>query len=415
MASSKAEVEIDDQEAPAHNLEADENTAELEQLMQTEAIGSTMYNKSWVLRTVLAVREKPETAMEELESLSDMSRDPEVAKFMASEAGAHTMLLTMLLDKPSFRCQEFALVILANLLREDFENLRHDPNLVLIPTKLVIDASEADDDNGKANNKGHEFTMLLVAFCQFLSVYMDMSSDDEPSTTCVNLIRDEKVAQKLCILVASTTNPDLLAKASRLILNIVDLGSAIEVEEGNEDEEEQQNEQLISAYLSPSALLCLHEGLKQSLDFQDCKTSYVIIETMATLCDTATDELPMENEQIVAIFEAVQKFMHENNEQDLDLRSVSACSRLCKKLWTKQYHEGTFDTISKFVLDNDNDNKTKDNDDEAQHAAIKSILQCLKHCLGVHSETLLANQDDQLKSETLGQIVKLLVSVDQNG
>merc|ERR1712086_249429 len=75
-----------------HNIEANEETKDLEKYYIQDAIGSTLFSKSWLLSTLsnLNTENSESTSKEEedLESISEMSCDDQIAKYLGTEANA---------------------------------------------------------------------------------------------------------------------------------------------------------------------------------------------------------------------------------------------------------------------------------------------------------------------------------------
>ena len=66
-------------------FQANEETKDLEKIYIQDAIGSTLFSKSWLLSTLSNLDANSE---EDLESISEMSCDDQVAKFL----GKHNVL-----------------------------------------------------------------------------------------------------------------------------------------------------------------------------------------------------------------------------------------------------------------------------------------------------------------------------------
>merc|ERR1740129_710832 len=215
-----------------HNIEANEETKDLEKYYIEDAIGSTLFSKSWLLSTLSNLnKENSESTSkeeEDLESISEMSCDVQIAKYLGTEANAQFKLLSLLLPQcqSSFRIQELALVILSNILRYGFDVFRYE--------STCLD--------------------ILVSLFQYLTIFNDFLAESDDFDEEKDLINHnfELLPQVLTIM-ASTLNEDVLAKTARYLFSVLELAS-----------ETSDPMAKIGQLLSPQALGYLNEALKQS-------------------------------------------------------------------------------------------------------------------------------------------------------
>ncbi len=225
------------------NPESTEDTKEMEEMYAQDAIGSTMFSKSWLLSALENLDDN-----DKLESVSDMSCSDDVAKFLVLHS-AHFKLLSLILPQngKSSRVQELSLVILSNMLRVDFAALQSEAACLQIPVNVLLSHDHLQQ------------VQVLSSLAQYLTIYADAVSKSLASEDLEDISQDDfaclfDTIAPVTILMASTLNGDLLSKLSRLLFSIVDLAS-------DQIEAEAKLEFLASA----PALGALHESLKQAL------------------------------------------------------------------------------------------------------------------------------------------------------
>merc|ERR1712141_780658 len=128
------------------------------------------------------------------------------------------------------------------------------------------------------------------------------------------------------MMMASTLDSDLLGKSSRYLFSIVDLASLL-----------QEPQSHIGMFLnSPQPLGLMNEALKQSLEFQDSKSSFVIIETISNVFDFLEEETVLEKEHSDQLCETLLNHLKTQDELELELElsSVTSCAKICSRLWT---------------------------------------------------------------------------------
>ena len=355
-------------------------------LFVTGAIGSTCFSKVWVLNTIQSIKENPNDHKEDLESLSEMSTDDEVASFLCSEKSQFPLLSAFL--NSNFRCQEFILVILSNMLRQDFSSFQADLISLKIPIGVLVNDLSTDPD----------YVQVLVVLFQYLTIYNDnliLNITDEDKLE-EQLEYHFELAQKVVMIMASTLNEDLLKKSSRCLFSILDLASEVK-----------DPLKKIGHLLSPPALGCLNEALSQALKMNDDKTAFVIVEILASLFDHIEDDQVhlLDLEHANQLLNTINVHL---NEESTDLESVKSSAKICVVLWTSACHLESFESIAKVYLQSrgkDEDESDQENEHELKMEVIK---QCLKHFLTVHSGTLLEDQN-LLSKPVIRDIVAVLL------
>ena len=125
-----------------------------------QANGSTLFSKSRLLNTLSNLDINSE---DDVESISKMSCNDQVAKSLGHEANTQFKLLSLLLPQceSPFRIQELALVILSNILRHGFDILRYESTCVDIPLSILNQEVSHHPD----------FLQVLVSLFQVSYIY----------------------------------------------------------------------------------------------------------------------------------------------------------------------------------------------------------------------------------------------------
>jgi len=372
-----------------HNIEANEETKDLEKYYIQDAIGSTLFSKSWLLSTLsnLNTENSESTSKEEedLESISEMSCDDQIAKYLGTEANAQFKLLSLLLPQcqSSFRIQELALVILSNILRYGFDVFRYESTCLDIPLSIL---------NNQEFSHHPDFIQVLVSLFQYLTIFNDFLAESDDFDEEKDFINHnfELLPQVLTIM-ASTLNEDVLAKTARYLFSVLELAS-----------ETSDPMAKIGQLLSPQALGYLNEALKQSLDNRDDKTSFIIVELCAALFDFIDNsEDILESDQSHQFCDTINR--HLSCENPPELTSVKSCAKICSILWTNACHVDSFEQISRHYL-------AENHCQEGQEVILDVIKKCLKYFLTLHSNALLSSSE-VLNSPIINEIVQLLATV----
>lgn len=306
-----------------------------------------------------------------------MSTDDEVASFLCTEKIQFSLFSAFL--KANFRGQEFILVILSNMLRQDFPSFKTDKISLEIPIGVLDTDLSADSD----------YVQVLVVLFQYLTIYndnliIDVNEDEDHD----QLEHHFKLAQKVVLIMASTLNEDLLKKSSRYLFSILDLASEV-----------QDPLEKIGHLLSPPALGCLNEALNQALKSNDDKTAFVIIEILAALFDHMDHDQVhlLDQEHADQLLDTINLHL---NEESTDLESVKSCAKVSVVLWTSTCHIDSFESIAEAYLQS---HKKAD-----KELIVEVIKQCLKHFLTVHSQKLLSDQN-LLSKPVIRDIVAVLL------
>lgn len=141
------------------NPEAEEQ--ENQQEYPQDAIGSTLFSKTWLMNTL----NNQVIDEHDLESISEMACDDEVAEFLASQ-NVHFKLLSLLLPQKqsSPRSQELALVVLTNMMRSNFQVLKHESTCLQIPLNILPMTTDVQ---------------VLLCLYQYLTIVIDQLNEED--------------------------------------------------------------------------------------------------------------------------------------------------------------------------------------------------------------------------------------------
>lgn len=192
------------------------------------------------------------------------------------------------------------------------------------------------------------------------------------------------VPQTLTIM-ASTMNPDLLAKSTRFLFSVLEASS----------------ESLMSDLNSSESLGQLNEALKQSLDFKDSRTCFILIEILSAILSSSSDPA-LDSQHCHALADTICK--HLSDDASEDMNSVQSCAKICSVLWTNACHVTSFELLATIYLKHNRGSKR----DEEMQMNLQVIQDCLRHFLTLHSSALLSSTM-HLSSPVIGEIVDLIL------
>ena len=335
-----------------------------------------------------------------MESLSEMACDDEVALFLSRDAKSQYNFLSLLIkSSSSWRIKELTLCILCNMMRMDFSSFKDEEMCISVPAAII-----SDNENFRQNSDADDLYYIpaLVAIFQYLTMFNDqlIQREEDFDEESDQFKHNFELIPNVLMMMASTLDSDLLGKSSRYLFSIVDLASLL-----------QEPQSHIGMFLnSPQPLGLMNEALKQSLDFQDSKTSFVIIETISNVFDFLEEETVLEKEHSDQLCETLLNHLKmQDGDLELELSSVTSCAKICSRLWTSTCHLQSFEQIAKIYLNARQDKPGDNNTDQDYEVMLDVIQKCLKHFINVHSQTLLSDSDI-LQSPILGQIVQMLVA-----
>ena len=331
-----------------------------------------------------------------------------MASYLGKEANAHFKLLSLLLPTKeiSFRSQEFSIVILCNILRQAFPMFRHETSTCLdIPLSIFSqDLSHHPD-----------FVQVLVSLFQYLIIWNDSLVAAEDFDEEQDIIEHNfELIPKVLVIIASTLNPDLLGKAVRYLFSVLELASETSDPYARIGKDKM---------LSVQAFGCLNEGLKQALENQDSRTSFLLLEISAASLELLSDVESEENSEIFVLdsdlghefCDTITKVLKQDEE--IDMNTIKSCAKVCCKLWASSCHLDSFELISKLYLAEKRTNSKNNADDDTTEPQLKIILEviekCLKFFLTLHSDAIL-NSPEVLQLPVINDIVGILLVSEKN-
>ena len=283
------------------------------------------------------------------------------------------------------------------MMRMDFSSFKDEEMCISVPTAIISDYSENFQQYSAENDL--YCIPALVAIFQYLTMFNDQLMQLELDEESDQFKHNFELIPNVLMLMASTLDPDLLGKSSRYLFSIVDLASVL-----------QEPLSYIGMFLnSPQPLGLMNEALKQSLEFQDSKSSFVIIETISNVFDFLEEETVLEKEHSDQLCETLLNHLKtQDGDLELELSSVTSCAKICSRLWTSTCHLQSFEQIAKIYLNNTRQDKQADNTtDQDNEVMLDVIKKCLKHFINVHSQTLMSDSDI-LQSPIIQNIVQIL-------
>lgn len=334
-------------EEECFNVESGEATYEFEEIMKSEAIGSTMYNKRWVLNAVLGIcqsQDMDDTLDADFESLVEMSVDRDVAGFLL-ESGCAEMILMQNLQSEHDRIKELALCVVMNIIHHDdiFERIVGDERYF----KVVFNSVFSDSPQ------------VLIAFFMYMKLYCDkvltfklkqesdedslgenMETSDHITDNVVaelsSILVDQNIFCRLVFILTSSPNDEVLAQTSRFVLSVLELSCEFNLDD------------FYDTYSSAEFLSALQEALKQSIN--SVPTVFVIIEVFGNI---VTEELirPNSLEVLDLIASVIENHvLLDRSSFDLScLDSVCMALKICHCSWTHVPHPRTLALFTRLV------------------------------------------------------------------
>ena len=318
------------------NVESDESTAELEELLKDDKIGSTMYNKRWVINLVLkVVGEDNERVLEDFSSLAEMTVDPDVASFLLT-SGSLDMIVNNTFHKAEI--SKLSALLLSNAVASDqvLNYVINQDNYLQIPIILLF----AESADVIINFFKYYRNILLKC----IAIYEDDDDEEEDEkdskineriSKIFKLFIQQDIYERLGYILCCSTNQELILKFGRFFLTLVELNC----EAGNEE---------MTKYSSAEFIQSAVEALKQS---SECQHSvFVLVEILGHLIneDSLNDENTAAN-LLNELEEIINNYIDINDELRLGdcLDMTSIIAKLCACGWKFIRHDNTFQQLSK--------------------------------------------------------------------
>lgn len=336
------EPDVDDEHV--FNIESCAETAELEALFRCDAIGSTLYDRRWVIKTAMELAEKREEGLtEDLEqkfgSLVEMTAvEKDVCSFLHESGCLDVFGMLLQSQSDDDRSAELALCVLANVVgssKDILEGLVHvNPGLIQVPFQTLVSV-----DSVPVLCATFKF---LKAFVIALSGLIDDSSDPSSSdlvpvfqSYLSLLFQDPGIVRRTSHLLSASTNNDLLDDMSKYLLALIELG----LEHFEEDF-------LESDYFHTNFLLGLSEALTQILSDPNC--AFRLLEALGQLCQPENVADP---ETSVRVLGVVSDFVKEYcTGPTADHSSLGMAAKICYDCWQTRAHTESWRVLRRALL-----------------------------------------------------------------
>ncbi len=223
------EDDLDEEEEDGcFNMESSEETAELESQLRSNAIGSTLYDKKWVIEAVLRVVRKldegggsfessssDEEEEDDLKCIADMTVEADVCVFL-HESGALRLLRDGVITRPDVGASgtlAAAVAVLSNAfrVREIFRELASDRQNLSALVSSVYDSVSAPVLAGA-------FSALTTMLRSYSEDAAAASGKFDPRGLVESHLCSGDFVGRLSALLSAAQNPDLLESTAAFLL-----------------------------------------------------------------------------------------------------------------------------------------------------------------------------------------------------
>lgn len=333
------------------NIESCEDTAELETLMKSEAIGDTMYDKRWALSLVLELSQRDDFDLDDLESklcpLVDMSIEKDVCVFLF-ESGCYNVIWNQFLASEQERRVELTLCLIANIWSHknllDRILVEYKYNIWRAPMQILFKSQ-----NGS----------LLTALFTALKVLSKHFTDEEIEPSNVSLLidpfQDESVIERISSILSASCNQKLLGEMAKFIFNYFEVSL--------------QHELSLDRMTCPPFSDSIIDAWNQCLELSRIK--FTFLQIVYFICRLNSDSA-FSNEQNV--LDTVVKYIDgESNVIEIDV--LMTLTRICSCIWNQNNNnEDTYNAIVNCLSKMD----TESFSDVSEEAARLNIIQCVE-------------------------------------
>eukprot|EP00096_Caligus_rogercresseyi_P015390 TRINITY_DN7835_c0_g1_i1.p1 TRINITY_DN7835_c0_g1~~TRINITY_DN7835_c0_g1_i1.p1 ORF type:complete len:381 (-),score=81.79 TRINITY_DN7835_c0_g1_i1:83-1225(-) len=267
------------------NIESCEGTEELESSLQSQMIGSTMYDKRWVINLVFKICSSP-TALHEatllcdVESLGEMSVDHDVSEFLLSSGSLDILWNQIHHYEDSQSILEPLSLILFNCSSNEgiLERFLARDAYFLTPFTLI----SSKYSPAFLINIFRYLRNLLDKLLALIEELGEVEEDEESEAhseahsrlgTLQTIIGDPSIAQQLIFIYSSSSNDQLLLRGGLFLLSLTELLC----ESGREDLAE-------DIFSGSDFIISFYEALKQSVSKNTQATKFVFIELLGHYC-----------------------------------------------------------------------------------------------------------------------------------
>lgn len=306
-----------------HNLDSSPDSADLEQQILSEAIGSTLYSKHWVLSTVLelcqvkSASELVEDVDEKMTSLVDMSIEPDVCRFL-QQIGALEIFLSHLVSNPHCpRSQELIMCLLANSCHvSDLAGVfLEDTSYVLIAQNILMSTTSAE---------------VVKSVFGFFNAFLEqiIALDKQESQVLSLFLKDEFVPTVTYLLNASV-NVKLLHEVVKFLLSLFEAAF------------EAYDQFTESRYFSSEFLLSVREAFQQVCS--DQRASFLCLELLGQV---STESNLLGNHEL--ILDSLVDYGGKSAES-LEPGAIGTLSKICSIAWSIGPHPASYAFMKKMI------------------------------------------------------------------
>ncbi len=341
--ASKTEELPEEEEEEDFNLEAGTGTQELGELLRSDAIGETMYDKKWVMEAVLKVAKKldelegedadlEEETDADLSSLVDMSVEKDVCVFLA-ESGCLDLLRDKALLSPQFcdRSAELCLCLLTNATSREqlFPTLACDPKNMEASRRVLFSSSSA----AVLEQVFLNLKTVLSGFSRLLQRTSEAGDEEQSQRVAegaLEVIRgsvcSSESVSRISFLLAASSNEELLEGMSKFLFSLFEF--FMETEEGPPGGDFVKGE-FVSALL---------EATDQSVRVEAEAASFHFVEVLGHLAALAEDEEELP-ESFSGACGAAVKYLNAFSDaaggggEGVSLSSASTVCKICFACW----------------------------------------------------------------------------------
>ncbi len=336
--------EMDEYEGDYFNIESSAATAELEESLRSEAIGTTLYDKKWVLRTVMSLAEREAgegnsedgAVADDLVSLVEMTVESDVCVFL-TESGCFDVILGCLSRGRSERITEHCLNILCNVAS------RTEGGKEALPAVVTVLFNSAD-------------ACVLKSAFKFLKYVCEHDCDEFVEKALTTCFLDDSFAGRVSLLLASSSNQDLLDSASRFLMSLFHASM-----------EKAEDELLDSAYASPDFMSACTEAMAEAGG--SSAISQRLLEVVGLMCNR--DNVAGCSRALCDVVAA------QMGAAEMSGETLSLSGKVLLNCWTSTQHQESYEALSSMLCDLE-ESLAVEEGDTVLRAAKENITNCLQ-------------------------------------
>ena len=329
----------EEEEQNLFNVESCSETRELEELLKEEKIGRTMYSKKWCVTTILEVAKSPEfdeSVEEKLTSLTDMSCDEDVGRFLA-ESQAADIIYSLAAKFDSCRSLELTMNILSNCptVKREFVDLPLKALFISDNSKTLISA----------------FKMMHNFLNSLLEAAEEEEDDDgdNDEKDHLELFHSKEIIERISFFMSCSSNNELLRAIGKFLLLLIESSDSLDNFTGKE--------------FVTSTLTAADES------FEDDSAHFHYLRILDRICPDNYEDY----EYGVGLNEFILRTL-ESREQDIDLETLALLAKKCPKKCAAGYEmiSGYYKSL---ILRRETNNEQEDDADDDNFVVLSSVIQ----------------------------------------